>query len=458
LNRFSLGGSARTCYELPREKCIFNVGIFMVARGVWIIGLMLLCGGCRVTPQQRAVLTQYEHDLRRYEDLIYELEYEYEILADENERLREKLADAEGDDPSSSPRRLFRSTPAAPPSRSAKPPLDDNLPPMDELAPPLIEKGSAAPMQPASPDLPPVTLPTNPTTVPRTSLEPPPSLERSPRETERTLPEVAVPQTTVPESVPAEASPRPTEKLPSSAVEPTPTAEPPSAAPQQFDVLPLPGPRGARSNSLELLPEPATQKVSALWVDPQATRGLDRAATGGDEGVLLVAEPRNADGEGVTANGKVTVVLIDPQLSGEAARLGRWEFTPEQVRYASRRRRLELPLPWQERAPEHDQLALFVRYETEEGERIDAKQLVQIRPPQGALASHGWTPRATPANAQVASSPTTAAEVRPVAHVAAEPEREEVVAAQPEGAASDKPLSPPGPRPKPQRPEWKPYR
>jgi hypothetical protein len=425
----------------------------MRLRLAYLLLVLVVAVGCRVTPQQRAVLTQYEHDLRRYEDLIYELEYEYEILCDENEALKMRLEEMEHDSGTKSSRsRTFRSS-DTPPTKSKKPVQESHEEPMDDLAAPVIETGPMTPVKPKKVEVPPQDAQRTPE-VPRTPHGNPLELERSPAEAE---------------SPALQAQPSLQPKLPLPNREKQIHALPPlqSAPEEKSDTLPPPREERKFSQPLELLPAPQDNKVSQLLIDPQQTRGLDVDQAAGDEGVRLVLQPRNEQGEAVPANGKVTVVLVDPQLEGEAARVGRWEFDANEIRYASRRRQLALDLPWQDLKPTHADLALFVRYESAAGERIDTKHLVRVSPPSSTLASNGWTPRSS---AGASKHPANNADLNLAEQPARKPENSMnppvVVATESSGAEVVSPASHAEPvrESKPAvkralvRPEWKPYR
>src|SRR5689334_22367585 len=51
----------------------------------------LAVAGCRARPEQRAVMDTYQEELRRYEGIIYDLEYQNNVLCMENERLKKRL-------------------------------------------------------------------------------------------------------------------------------------------------------------------------------------------------------------------------------------------------------------------------------------------------------------------------------------------------------------------------------
>jgi hypothetical protein len=113
------------------------------------------------------------------------------------------------------------------------------------------------------------------------------------------------------------------------------------------------------------------------------TGGLDRDHRGGDEGLMLMVEPRDAAGELVKATGTISVVAMDPKLEGDSARVARWDFQPDELsrffRNSSLAQGYQLELPWPGQQPASRDLRLFVRYTTEEGRRITVDTPVAVR-------------------------------------------------------------------------------
>jgi len=132
-----------------------------------------------------------------------------------------------------------------------------------------------------------------------------------------------------------------------------------------------------------IVESPPTQLV----INSRLTGGLDRDGRGGDEGILVVFEPRDAAGHLVRWPGKVSVVLMDPALEGEAARIARWNFAadevPAHILSTVFGRGLQFELLWPGEPPRHDELVLFVRFTTDEGRKLTSDTKITIRPPGG---------------------------------------------------------------------------
>jgi len=332
----------------------------------------LAVAGCRTRPEQRAVMDSYQEELRRYEGIIYDLEYDNEILCLENDRLKSRLARLEVAAPDRvdegprifTPRRDTRPSPRGDSPRSST--TDD----MD-LSPPVIERDP-------TPDRPPSTInkPVSPEADPSAPAEPTPGPvlnEDSPDEPPSVPESIIVPKSIVPKSSPKPSKPpSPTEALPAP-IQPRPST---------------------KVRTPELLPATDDKKVSQLYIDPRHTRGVDVDQQGGDDALHVVIEPRNAHGEFIPEVGNVSVVLLDPARQGEAARVGRWDFNADMVRYQltlSGKRNIPLQLPWSDQKPQNSRLQMFVRMEIADGQKVEASREVNILLP-GQISSR-WTPR-----------------------------------------------------------------
>ena len=262
--------------------------------------------------------------------------------------------------------------------------------------------------------------------------------------------------------------PAPEKKKPQ--IEPEPAPEMPSELPPPREQKP---PRTAS-------PEVIDEKVTHVFLNPLHTGGVDLDHSPGDDGLSLLVEPRNAADQFVPAAGNISVVLLDPNQSGDAARIARWNFDSRQTQQAishdEEARGIRLEMPWPSRAPENGQLRLFVRYETADGRKIQAEREVFIKLP--GQFSERWTPR--PPERQRRNQPVSSAIAQPRPPAGSSPVARggeslsggDSSPVEPDGrksisspAASSPPalLSPPpalseAPGTAPSRPTWKPYR
>jgi hypothetical protein len=181
---------------------------------------------------------------------------------------------------------------------------------------------------------------------------------------------------------------------------PGPADEPKLEAP----TIELPEPSGVPSVELPPASDSGATLGSGtptqLVIDKRLTGGLDRDGRDGDEGLLVVVEPRDAAGHPVKAVGALSVALMDPSQSGEAARIARWDFAAHEVQSHFHStvfgRGLQFELPWPGDPPKNSALRLHVRFVTESGQKLNADLPINVKPPRSTAPldrqTKGWEP------------------------------------------------------------------
>jgi len=336
----------------------------------------LALAGCRTQPYVNAHIESVNAEYRQLEDYVYALEDENARLQQEIDGLRTVSTPSATPSGPASPSRggLFRRSPAlAPPRRS---PAAEPAPGIDA---PVIEVPGSTPPAPARGG--------------RSTLQRP--LPDSP--------ELTAPSDTPP-SVELPARPRRNDNPASEEVLPVPTAphgDPTPAAPERIPA------------------RPTDKKITHLFLNPLLTTGADFDGQPGDDGLRIVVEPRNAGDQFVPEAGALSVVLLDPDRQGEAARVARWDFdksaTRQMLAASAPGRGIKLEIHWPATAPEANRLKLFVRYETPDGRRVQANREIFITPPGQAISR--WTPR--PADRQRSAAEATVAASQPIAETPA---------------------------------------
>ena len=152
------------------------------------------------------------------------------------------------------------------------------------------------------------------------------------------------------------------------------------------------------------------QRVESIHLNPRLTGGADFDGEPGDDGICVLVEPRNRSGGFVPEPARVSIVLLDPAKTGEAARLARWDLDADAAREAlqidSLDRGLLLRLPWQSGPPERNRAHLFVRYMTADGRKVEADREIRIE--SSDRIAQSWTPRHTPLPEKSADREVTA--------------------------------------------------
>jgi hypothetical protein len=149
-------------------------------------------------------------------------------------------------------------------------------------------------------------------------------------------------------------------------------------------------PRGVMAASQTESGEPFTpsgnsRQVVGIALNRALTGGINSGERRGDQGLLVVVEPRDRAGRTVDAPAEMSVVVLDPAQKDEegmAACAARWDFsaaeTAAMFRRAGPSRAIHLMMTWPGEPPKHGKLHLFVRYMTRDGRRLEADQPIEV--------------------------------------------------------------------------------
>jgi hypothetical protein len=312
----------------------------------------------------------------------------------------------------------------------------------------------AAPVRPGAPDTsrPPLTveLPSTPTTqLPDTLKQ-----SEAPRFSGgkdggklNQTPSVQLPET--PEGAPRLDIPQP---LPTEQRRPQPLRTPGE------EIIPAPAPENG-SGSRGGTSSAASARVAEIALNDNLTGGCQTDPRQGDRGIVVVVEPRDAHGRLVETPAAVSVVVLDPALEGQAARVARWDFTAQQLASLHRKgawgEGYHLEMLWPGAAPVHENLQLFVRYVTSDGRKLETQRKIRVATAGSGDADRTANRRGTP-SASVAPS----WQQRPAtpAPDAAEPMRLSSRLASPTAPISARAPAPAPEVPRVARPTWSPER
>lgn len=363
---------------------------------------LALCG-CRVDPNVPIL----ERELRLQEDKIYQLEGQLAEHRAALESCRRQAGGATGVCP----------LPAGPPAA---------------VGPLLGPAAKVEPSEPVVPQPPIVELPGQPQTQMPDSL-------RS---------KIAPPAIEVPTPPPGKAEPK---AAPPSAAAPRPrTKAIPAAAAVETAAEPAakPAAKPAADASTVATRPTSNDPVERIVLNLALSGGLNADGKPGDEGLSLLIEPQDAQGRSVERAAPITVVVLDRQVSGDAARVARWDFSAEQVakkfRHTSVGSGVYLELPWPVAPPAHSELHAFVRYVPADGRLLEAEMPLTIelpgQPKQWTAAQPGAKFTRLPVVADTAPASTP------------------IAAAKPAPAPKPEAIPTPPSRPQARRPVWSPTR
>ena len=191
----------------------------------------------------------------------------------------------------------------------------------------------------------------------------------------------------------------------------------------------------------EILPEETLRAPQPL--DPEASHlagtvrrielnkllsgGLDADGKPGDEGVLVVVEPRDSEGRLVHATGQLSVMVRDALKTGRDAQLARWDFEAGELSHYWRKSMLAegyvFELPWPSKPPEGARLQLWARLVADDGEKYLTQLDVELDATASAASAvspfyrpYRWTRRTRVPDAPTSEAvpPTRAGRASPV--------------------------------------------
>lgn len=136
-------------------------------------------------------------------------------------------------------------------------------------------------------------------------------------------------------------------------------------------------------------------KAEAIKFNMMLTSGANRDGQPGDDGISVLLQPVDAQGDMVKLVGAIELELLDLNREGESQRIGRWQFTIDEVREHWHRGFLSagylFQLDWQS-VPSSSELTLHAKMTAPDGRKFDATTQVRVDP--------AGTPSATVAQAK----------------------------------------------------------
>ncbi|MCG8649004.1 MAG: hypothetical protein MI861_04180 [Pirellulales bacterium] len=333
-----------------------------------MVGLVLLGApgsmGCRSRAHSDVYRQRMASEIRVLEDQLYDADYQNRVLRDKVWRL-EKQSESTFDDTSSSPRRRPFLERATEPNSDPQPIQADpafDVPALNDLnmEEPLIDQG--IPASPEELEAPQIDMGIKEATESGDALRPPPGGPEPPGKEELQMPDV----------IPGEVLP-------------------PSANPDEDD---KPAGQVPLQDAIQVK---ADQRPRQLRIHKSLSGGHQFEGEEELGGMFLVINAvdklgRIVDLSQFDVEAELTIVALDPNLAPSEARIGRWEFSSDQVkRLVSDQPTsgLHVPLRWQETRPSGDQVTVHVRLRAEEDEMRCQSEL-QVAKKTNVAA---WTPR-----------------------------------------------------------------
>lgn len=383
-----------------------------VPTGLIAVALALLSCGCRGRAQEEIYQQKLTGEIRVLEDQLYQADYQNRILMD-----RVRRAEAKANELDAATNRRPAVQKRSPPNASSRPSAAG---PLAQPEPDPNTSGDPAAAQSPGDRTTRPRVPDPDDAGPLLDLDPDslidPGEPAKPDEIEMRPPADAKPAGRAPatDSAPSAKSPKPQPMqlalAPGGPQPPgaddmrVPPIEPGSAEPPPPGGVSLEGPPGQieLGSDLRFLGRAAASTVVAppakIEVHPSFSGRYRFDDEQVSEGMLLVVTALDADDKTVKLadfeiDAELTVVALDPTREPSEARIGIWEFTPDQVQELVRERPisgLHIPVRWQNDQPTSDDVLVHVRLRTDD-EELRCEGTIKLNRAAGMAQ---WTPRA----------------------------------------------------------------
>lgn len=165
------------------------------------------------------------------------------------------------------------------------------------------------------------------------------------------------------------------------------------------------------------MPVDSIGQVESIKIDPRRTRALNLDGVPGDDGLVVVFEPRDAEEEPLAVLADLTIVAVDPSLPDHLARVARWDYEAAEVRdllvQTRQGPKVVCQLLWPNVPPSSSRLQLYVRMKSDDDREFQADTPL-LADFAGVEASGDRFARAETSREDVSDSSVTADVVREV--------------------------------------------
>ena len=125
--------------------------------------------------------------------------------------------------------------------------------------------------------------------------------------------------------------------------------------------------------------KPSDMRIVELAFHPSLSRAVNFDDASDDDGLYLVLQPKNVEGQLVPTFATLEIVVHDPARIGkegqnEASRVGRWAYSANEVKSKFQpigtSQGIHLTLPWNGPDPQADRVLVYVRYTLPDGRQV----------------------------------------------------------------------------------------
>lgn len=400
-------GSAIPTRDLDRDKVSVQRRVLWLCVLVWFAGQV----GCR----QRAITEMYVEQMaqrnRALEDLVYDfdaenraMEFEIEDLRRTNAQLQGRLQELQRQSIRVESSPSDRKSPTVGPNANSidRSPTSKGSAPAPLKLGPSKNGGNLGPLKNKTEEV--LTLEPPEVVLPEKSIEPEPMLPApEPLRKPPVLPKESSSEL-LPEIVPESNRAPNSESLLKSAPSGLPANDADGA--KEDRKIPLP-PSGVIQTSANLPPskssskstdrsKPIDPKVRQIDWHPTLCRAQNTDGKPGDDGLYLVLVPRNSAGGFVPSTGALTLVVEETLADGSVARIGRYEYSPQELKEhlepVGTSAGLHLPIRWSDQSPSGSSVDVYAKFTLEDGTTMVNRRSIPLRK-LAASGSANWTPR-----------------------------------------------------------------
>ena len=141
--------------------------------------------------------------------------------------------------------------------------------------------------------------------------------------------------------------------------------------------------------------QPKDTRVVEIAFHASLCRGTNRESDPNEDGLRLVLQPKNQDGDFLPAVAGMTIVVVDPGRPEAEQKIGRWTWTAEELQQSLEpigfSQGFHVAVAWQSKRPIAKSVQVHVRYEMADGRRLVNEKTIELHIP--SLGSDAWTPR-----------------------------------------------------------------
>jgi hypothetical protein len=133
--------------------------------------------------------------------------------------------------------------------------------------------------------------------------------------------------------------------------------------------------------------KPSDMRIVELAFHPSLSRAANFDDQSDDDGLYLVLQPKNVEGQMVPTFGTLEIAVHDPAKldkdgPNDTSRIGRWNYSANEVKSKFQpigsSQGIHLTLPWNGPDPEADRVLVFVRYTLPDGRQVPNEKTIFV--------------------------------------------------------------------------------